>query len=156
MQNFTEIFGVPFLKSGGIHIKKQNQGLFTKYCDGKVTNDCIQKAKRSGNPKLKKRAIFAENSRSWSKKHKNGGTIKCYDGTIISKDKLTKDQLLGRSPIIVKGRKLYVRGDGTAGPLNHKPGLQKKHEQGAKIHKPFGHRSILDNGFITTKRLKND
>ena len=51
MQNFTEIFGVPFLKSGGIHIKKQNQGLFTKYCDGKVTNDCIQKAKRSGNPK---------------------------------------------------------------------------------------------------------
>ena len=48
--------------------------------------------------KLKKRAIFAENSRSWS----------------------------------------------------------KKHEQGAKIHKPFGHRSILDNGFITTKRLKND
>lgn len=98
MQNFTEIFGVPFLKSGGIHIKKQNQGLFTKYCDGKVTNDCIQKAKRSGNPKLKKRAIFAENSRSWSKKHENG----------------------------------------------------------AKIHKPFGHRSILDNGFITTKRLKND
>lgn len=29
-----------------------------------------------------------------------------------------------------------------------------KHEDGAKIHKPDGHRSILDNGWITTKRLK--
>lgn len=29
-----------------------------------------------------------------------------------------------------------------------------KHEDGAKIHKPDGHRSILDNGWISTKRLK--
>lgn len=29
-----------------------------------------------------------------------------------------------------------------------------KHQEGAKIHKPDGHRSILDNGWITTKRLK--
>lgn len=29
-----------------------------------------------------------------------------------------------------------------------------KHEDGAKIHKPGGHRSILDNGWIPTTRLK--
>lgn len=29
-----------------------------------------------------------------------------------------------------------------------------KHEEGSKIHKPDGHRSILDNGWIPTKRLK--
>lgn len=29
-----------------------------------------------------------------------------------------------------------------------------KHEEGSKIHKPDGHRSILDNGWITIKRLK--
>jgi hypothetical protein len=29
-----------------------------------------------------------------------------------------------------------------------------KHEEGAKIHKPDGHRAITDNGWIPTKRLK--
>lgn len=29
-----------------------------------------------------------------------------------------------------------------------------KHKDGAKIHKPSGHRSILDNGWIPTTRLK--
>ena len=29
-----------------------------------------------------------------------------------------------------------------------------KYEDGAKIHKPGGHRSILDNGWIPTTRLK--
>ena len=29
-----------------------------------------------------------------------------------------------------------------------------KHEDGAKIHKPSGHRSILDNEWIPTTRLK--
>lgn len=29
-----------------------------------------------------------------------------------------------------------------------------KHEEGAKLHKPFGHRSILDNGWQSTKELK--
>lgn len=60
---------IDILKKGGrIHIKKKNKGTFTKYCDGKVTNECIQKAKRSGNTKLIKKAVFAENARSWAKK----------------------------------------------------------------------------------------
>lgn len=71
-----EIFGIPFLKKGkGIHIKKENRGKFTDYCGGKVTNECIQKAKKSKNPKLRKRATFAENARGWAKKHTNGGEI---------------------------------------------------------------------------------
>ena len=91
-----EIFGVPYLKKGsGIHIKKRNRGKFTEYCGGEVTDACIQKAKKSKNPKLRKRAIFAQNSRRW------------------------------------------------------------KHEEGAKIHKPDGHRAILDNGWQSTKQLKN-
>lgn len=66
---------IEFLKKGsGIHIKKKNRGKFTSYCGGKVTDECIRKAKASGNPTLVKRATFAQNSRRWAK-HKNGGQI---------------------------------------------------------------------------------
>ena len=64
-----EIIGVPYFKKGsGIHIKKKNRGKFTDYCNGKVTQECINRAKKSKNPTLRKRATFAESSRSWSKK----------------------------------------------------------------------------------------
>ena len=57
---------IPKKKSGGrIHIKPENRGKFTEYCGGKVTDECIQRAKRSGNKKLIKRAVFAENARKW-------------------------------------------------------------------------------------------
>lgn len=68
---------------GGIHIKKKNLGTFTKYCDGKVTQACIDKAKRSGNKKLIKRAVFAENSRKWAKKHQEGGLFTKLGNAII-------------------------------------------------------------------------
>lgn len=64
---------ISFGKSG-IHIKKQNEGKFTEYCGGKVTQDCINRAKASGNSKLVKRAVFAENAKHW--KHQNGGILK--------------------------------------------------------------------------------
>lgn len=64
-----------FKKGGGIHIKEKNKGSFTKYCKGKVTQECIDKAKKSGNKKLIKKAVFAENSRRWAKKHQMGGMI---------------------------------------------------------------------------------
>ena len=35
--------------------------------------------------------------------------------------------------------------------LSDLPGFKK----GGKAHKPFGHRSILDNGWQSTKQLKN-
>ena len=78
-----EIIGVPYFKKGkGIHIKKKNRGKFTEYCDGKVTQKCIDKAKKSKNPTLRKRATFADNSRKW--KHQEGGLItKNQDGGLI-------------------------------------------------------------------------
>lgn len=66
---------IPFYKNGNkIHIKKENRGKFTDYCNGKVTNACIQKGKNSPDPKIRKRATFAANARTW--KHQLGGIIK--------------------------------------------------------------------------------
>lgn len=55
-------------KKPKIHIKKENRGKFTDYCGGKVTNECIQRGKNSSDPKIRKRATFAGNVRSWNKK----------------------------------------------------------------------------------------
>lgn len=69
-----ESFDIPnFKKGSGIHIKKKNRGKFTEYCNGKVTQKCIDKAKKSGNKTLVKRATFAENARKW--KHQQGGSL---------------------------------------------------------------------------------
>ena len=57
---------LPKLKKGNkIYIKKKNRGKFTEYCGGKVTDECIQRGKNSSNPAIRKRAIFAQNSRKW-------------------------------------------------------------------------------------------
>lgn len=71
---FKNVF---LLKSGSkIHIKKKNRGKFTSYCGGTVTNECIARAKASGNPTLVKRATFAQNARKW--KHKDGGILQKF------------------------------------------------------------------------------
>lgn len=64
-----------FLKYGGIHIKKKNKGLFTNYCNGKVTQECINRGKHSSNPITRKRATFADNARHWVKKGQSGLTV---------------------------------------------------------------------------------
>ena len=64
-----------FLKDGGIHIKKKNKGKFTDYCNGKVTQECINRGKHSSNPIIRKRATFADNARHWVKKGQSGITI---------------------------------------------------------------------------------
>jgi len=64
------------LKKGGkpkIHIKESQKGSFTRYCNGKVTNECIQRGKNSPDPKIRRKAVFAQNARRW--KHANGGNI---------------------------------------------------------------------------------
>ncbi len=71
MNNLDQI---PILKKGGIHIKKKNRGSFTRWCNGKVTEECIRRGKNSSNPAIRKKATFAANARKW--KHENGGTIK--------------------------------------------------------------------------------
>lgn len=58
--------GIPYNKKGNkIHIKKKNVGKFTEYCNGKVTQECIQRGKNSSDPKIRKRATFANNARKW-------------------------------------------------------------------------------------------
>lgn len=55
----------------------------------------------------------------------------------------------------------HVLSDPNATPLQKKRAnfarnaAKWKHEDGGKTHKPFGHRSILDNGWQSTKQLKN-
>lgn len=76
-----------YKKGYKIRIKKQNKGKFTEYCGGKVTDTCIQKGKNSSDPKIRKRATFAANARTW--KHQRGGTIKTLQ-KIFSKLSSTK------------------------------------------------------------------
>lgn len=65
---------IEFYKKGNkIYIKKNNRGKFTDYCGGKVTDECIQRGKKSSDPKIRKRATFAANARIW--KHQWGGPI---------------------------------------------------------------------------------
>lgn len=65
---FTNI--AEYKKGGKIHIKKKNRGSFTRWCGGNVTEECIRRGKNSSNPKIRKKATFAANARSWSKKKK--------------------------------------------------------------------------------------
>lgn len=67
---------VEILKKGNkIHIKESQKGSFSSWCGGKVTNECIQRGKRSSNPKIRKKATFAANSRLWARKRLYGGVI---------------------------------------------------------------------------------
>ena len=63
--NLYSQFIPKFKKGNKIYIKKKNRGKFTEYCGGKVTDECIQRGKNSSNPAIRKRAIFAQNSRKW-------------------------------------------------------------------------------------------
>ena len=72
------------LKNGsGIHIKEKNKGSFTRWCGGNVTSECIQRGKNSSNPKIRKKATFADNARHF--KHRLGGNIeKLQQGNKVS------------------------------------------------------------------------
>ena len=74
---------VLILKKGGIYIKKENIGSFTRYCGGNVTQECIERGKNSSNPAIRKKATFAANARRW--KHENGGILK-YQNPAITLD----------------------------------------------------------------------
>ena len=66
-----------FLKNGsGIHIKEKNKGSFTRWCGGNVTEECIRRGKASSNPKIRKKATFADNARHF--KHQQGGIIEQF------------------------------------------------------------------------------
>ena len=50
-------------KGSKIHIKESQKGSFTKYCGGNVTEECIRRGKNSPDPKIRRKAIFAQNAR---------------------------------------------------------------------------------------------
>jgi len=54
-----------YLKKGGIFIKPENKGKFTAYCKDKgykgVTKQCVSEGKKSPDPAVRKRAVFAQN-----------------------------------------------------------------------------------------------
>lgn len=77
MRKMNNLDQIPILKKGGIHIKKKNRGSFTRWCKGKVTEECIRRGKNSPNPAIRKKAVFAANARRW--KHENGGILKALD-----------------------------------------------------------------------------
>lgn len=80
-----------FAKGGKIHIKPENRGKFTKYCGGKVTSECIARGKRSSDPAVRKRAVFAQNARKF--KHAYGGFLEGMEYDLdesIIKDLLSK------------------------------------------------------------------
>lgn len=52
--------------------KKGTAGSFRKYCGGKVTMDCIKKAKNSPNESIRKKAVFAENMMRAQRKAEGG------------------------------------------------------------------------------------
>ena len=58
-------------KKSGIHIKKKNRGKLRKTAGvkkgRKIPVSKLRKMKRSKNPKTRKRATFALNSRKWKK-----------------------------------------------------------------------------------------
>ena len=68
---------INFFKKGGkkpkIHIKESQRGSFTRYCNGKVTEECIRRGKNSPDPKIRRKATFAANARTW--KHQTGGEL---------------------------------------------------------------------------------
>lgn len=56
-----------------IHIKESQKGSFTRYCGGNVTSECIARGKTSPDPRIRKKATFADNARKWN--HQEGGTL---------------------------------------------------------------------------------
>ena len=57
---------------GKIEIDPKNKGKFTKYCGGKVTDECIDKGLSSPNETTRKRAKFANNARKWNHSSSKG------------------------------------------------------------------------------------
>lgn len=88
-------FQLPSYKKGNkILIKKSHRGKFTEYCDGKVTEECIDKGKKSKDPKIRKQATFAQNARKW--KHQQGGvaaTTNSLTDVQINGKALTQEEL---------------------------------------------------------------
>lgn len=107
LENYSDPIEL-YKKGHKIHIKKQNRGKFTEYCGGNVTDACIQRGKNSSDPKIRKRATFAANARTW--KHQLGGVIKAIK--LVPKGEYLKvlQGFIGRTKISPKNMLDFRRG----------------------------------------------
>jgi hypothetical protein len=79
--------------------KKGTEGSFTEYCGGEVTKSCIDKAMKSGDPKLIKKANFAKNIKGYKgAEHKSKKSVK-------ESLQLTEDEMIDLIEKIVKEEK---------------------------------------------------
>lgn len=109
---------IEFLKKGNkIHIKDSQKGSFTKYCNGKVTNECIQRGKNSPDPKIRKKATFAANARKWH--HKNGGILYAQNGQDTDLINFTKSfETFSPTPYILNKQVLIGYGSANKDLIN--------------------------------------
>lgn len=143
-ENLIKKFEILFAKNG-IKIKDSTKGTFTKYCKGKVTQDCIDKAKRSGNKKLIKKAVFAENARKW--KHQNGGILDqaSYLIPIYGTYRAVKDAIKDPSLYNIGMAALSAAGDIPVIGLGFKAAsVGAKAAKAAKIAKSFAKANIVN------------
>ena len=74
-----------YFKNGRkIHIKESQKGSFTRYCGGNVTSECIARGKASPDPRIRKKATFADNARKW--KHQYGGSLNYEQNDVYDED----------------------------------------------------------------------
>ena len=69
--------------------RKGTVGAFTKYCGGRVTQSCIDRAKNSDDPTLRRRAQFAENMRGL-------GSRKGREGIRARREQMQDGGLIGK------------------------------------------------------------
>jgi hypothetical protein len=67
--------------------KRGTKGSFTKYCGGKVTDECIQRGLNSSNPLTRKRAGLAKAFRSIAKKQEGGDAGYGLDPNDVGKER---------------------------------------------------------------------
>lgn len=121
-----------FKKGSKIHIKESQKGSFTKWCEGNVTSECIQRGKNSNDPKIRKKATFAANARKW--KHEKGGEL------------IKKAQWGDQLPTAEKAEDRYKNGeffkefyDGQVGPYN----IGHTVVEGVRTNKPFHNQGFI-------------
>ena len=67
--------------------KRGTKGSFTKYCGGKVTDECIERGLNSPNPLTRKRAALAKSFRSIAKKQEGGDAGYGLDPNDVGKER---------------------------------------------------------------------
>lgn len=119
-------------KGGGIHIKPENRGKFTRL--KKRTGKSASWFKAHGTPAQKKMATFALNARKW--KHQEGGVLKAEDGIDSDLFNFTKS-FETFSPTVYERNGQKLIGYGSANKELIKKGKITEKEAAAQVEKDY-------------------